>query len=422
MVKVMIIGAGSRGLRSYGKWLHNNPLAAQVVAVAEPRKSRRQEAVNLFGIKSDNIFKDWRELFDKPRIADAVIIATSDSDHAEPAVRAAALGYHILLEKPMAPTVSDCVRIVDAARKNNTIFALCHVLRYAPFYQQLKKMIDEGRIGKLISIQHLEGIAWWHFAHAYVRGNWRNEALSSSILLAKCCHDLDLINWLVGSQCQTVQSFGKLNFFKTENAPENSADRCMDCIYSESGCPYSAKKFYFEKLEKGFLGWPLDVLINDMTPAALDKALQEGPYGRCVFKCDNDVADSQTVNLEFKNGISISMMLSAFTPHGRRIRVMGSHGYIEGDGKILRHLSFQEDKWTEMNVNALCDDVTGGHGGGDSELMRSFIEAVEKNDTAYLSANLSQTLESHLLVFAAEVARKTRRIIDFSQYCNNLKS
>jgi len=420
MVKVIIIGAGSRGLRSYGKWIHNNPQVAQVVAVADPRKSCRHEAVDLFGIKPDKVFKDWREVFDRPQMADAVIIATCDSDHADPAVRAAELGYHILLEKPMAPTVSDCIRIVDAARKNNTIFALCHVLHYAPFYQQLKKMIDEGRIGKLMSIQHLEGIAWWHFAHAYVRGNWRNEDLSSSILLAKCCHDLDLINWIAGSQCQTVQSFGKLNFFKPENAPENSADRCIDCMYRENKCPYSAKKFYFENLKKGCLGWPLDVLINDMTPAALDKALREGPYGRCVFKCDNDVADSQTVNLEFKNGVTFSMMLSAFTPHGRRIRVMGSHGYIEGDGKILRHLSFQEDKWTEINVNKLGDDVAGGHGGGDFELMKSFIEAVEKNDPASLSADLSQTLESHLLVFAAEEARKNQQIIDFSQYCKNV--
>jgi predicted dehydrogenase len=420
MVKIIIIGAGSRGLRSYGKWLHNNPEAAQVVAVADPRESRRQEAMDLFGIKPDKVFKNWQEAFDQPKMADAAIIATCDDDHVDPAVKAAELGYNILLEKPMAPAVSDCIRIADAARKNNIIFALCHVLHYAPFYKQLKKMIDDGQVGKLISIQHLEGIAWWHFAHAYVRGNWRNEKLSSSILLAKCCHDLDLINWIAGSQCQTVQSSGKLNFFKAENAPENSTDRCIDCMYSKNKCPYSAEKFYHEKLEQGFMGWPLDVLVDDMTHEAIDKALREGPYGRCVYKCDNDVADSQSVNLEFKNGVTFSMMLSAFTPHGRKIRVMGSHGYIEGDGKILRHLSFQEDKWTEIDVNKLNDDVESGHGGGDAELMKSFIEAVEKNDPSYLSADLTQTLESHLLVFAAEEARKNKTIIDFPEYCKNV--
>ncbi|MCK5128032.1 MAG: Gfo/Idh/MocA family oxidoreductase, partial [candidate division Zixibacteria bacterium] len=417
MVKFAIIGAGSRGLRSYGKWIHDNPQVAQVVSVGDPLDKRCKEAVDLFDIAQDQVFNGWKELLDAPKIADAVIIATTDSDHVEPAILAAKRGYHILLEKPMAPTAQECVRIVDSVQSSGVLFTICHVLRYAPFYRKIKQLIDTGRVGKVCAIKHLEGIAWWHFAHSYVRGNWRNEALSSNILLAKCCHDLDILNWYAGSKCKNVQSFGELKYFCSENAPEGSAKRCMDCKYGLSGCVYSARKYYFENLEKGSHNWPLDVVTNTMTPEALETALRDGPYGRCVFHCDNDVMDTQSVNIEYENGLTVSMMLSAFTPHGRKIQIMGSDGFIEGDGNEIRILDFHTDQYETIDVNTLRDDVAGGHGGGDSGLMNAFVEAVEAKSYGPISGDAMLMLESHLLAFAAEVSRKQNRVVNFRNYC-----
>lgn len=420
MVKVAIIGAGSRGLRSYGKWIYNNPQLAQVVSVADPLAKRCKEAVGLFGIEKGQVFKGWKELLDAPKIADAVVIATTDADHVKPAILAAKRGYHILLEKPMAPSAQECLQIVDSVQDRGVIFAICHVLRYAPFYRKIKELIDSGRVGKLCAIKHLEGIAWWHYAHSYVRGNWRNEALGSNILLAKCCHDLDILTWYAGSKCKNIQSFGELKYFRSENAPEGSAKRCMDCKYGQSGCVYSARKYYFEKLEKGFHGWPLDVVTNTMTPEALEKSLRNGPYGRCVFYCDNDVMDTQSVNIEYENGLTVSMILSAFTPHGRKIQIMGSDGFIEGDGSEIRILDFHTEEYETIDANSLSDDVAGGHGGGDDGLMKAFVQAVETKSNDPISGDALQMLESHLLVFAAEESRMQNRVVNFGDYCEKI--
>ncbi len=420
MVNVAIIGAGSRGLRSYGNWINQNPKLGKVVAVADPISNRSMEAAELFGIKPENIFDDWRKLLSRPKLADAVIIATSDSDHVEVSIAAADMGYHILLEKPMAPTARECVRIVDSVQKNQVTFAICHVLRYAPFYRQIKQLLDSGRLGKLCAIKHFEGVAWWHYAHSYVRGNWRNEALSSNILLAKCCHDLDILNWYAGDKCKTVQSFGKLQFFRPENAPKGSARRCMDCKYGESGCAYSARKYYFENLKNGFHGWPLDVVTDQMTPQALEEELVSGPYGRCVFHCDNDVMDTQSVNLEFENGLIVSMMLSAFSPLGRKMQIMGSEGYLEGDEKEIRILDFNTNEYETIDANNLGIDVADGHGGGDEGIVLAFLNAVETNNYEFISGDAKQALESHLIAFAAEQARTQNRLVNFKEFCNKL--
>lgn len=417
-VTVAIIGAGSRGLTSYGKYILNNPSDAIVVAVAEPRDFQRNEAVRRFNIPADNVFTDWKDLLSKPKLADMVIIATTDRMHTAPAIKAAELKYHILLEKPMAPTAKECTDIVNAARKNEVIFAVCHVLRYAPFYTKIKEIIRSGDLGDVCSIQHMEGVAWWHFVHSFVRGNFGNEAKSSFVLLAKCCHDIDILSWLVGKKCLNIQSFGHLKHFRRKNMPANAGPRCMDCTLADEQCPYSAKKMYFEALRKGKHCWPLAMVIDEMSEDVLAKTLRDGPYGRCVYQADNDVMDTQVVNMEFEDDITAAFTMSAFTPHGRKIRIMGSKGYLEGDDYSIRTLKFyggKEENWDECRANELDGDVAGGHGGGDQRLMNAFIAAVRTGDESLIVTGTDETLESHLMVFAAEKSRREKRVVNMNE-------
>jgi len=414
-ITIAVVGAGSRGLNCYGQYIHEHPDQAKVVAVAEPREFYRTEAARRFQIPPENVFADWKDLLARPKLADAVIIATSDRLHTAPAIKAAERGYAILLEKPMAPTAEECVEIVRAAKAHGVLLAVCHVLRYAPFYAKIKQLIDTGELGEICTIQHLEGVAWWHFAHSFVRGIFATEADASFMLLAKCCHDLDMLNWLIDGRCLTVSSFGHLKHFRRECKPPHAADRCMDCALADDRCPYSAKKFYFDRLHNDMHRWPLNVVIQEMTDQALEKALREGPYGRCVYQCDNDVMDTQIVNLEFEGNVSASFTVSAFTPHGRKIRVMGTKGYLEGQEQAIRMLDFQTEQWTEYDANQLATDITGGHGGGDQALMNAFINAVGAGDPEAIKTGPDVTLESHLIVFAAETARRENRTVHLSE-------
>ncbi len=409
-----ILGAGSRGGR-YGEYVAEHPEVGKVVAVAEPREPQRTATARLHGIPEANVFADERDLLAQPRLADAVIIATTERRHEWAAVRAAELGYHILIEKPMASTVEECIRITNAARDNKVLLTVCHVLRYAPFYRKVKELLDEGRIGDLCAVQYLEGIAWWHYAHAFVRGNFANEARSSFLLLAKCCHDTDMLRWWVGKPCRRVASFGHLKHFRAENKPAQAADRCLDCVLADGDCPYSAKTFYFDRLRQGMWGWPLAVVVDEFTESALEAALRTGPYGKCVYACDNDVMDSQHVALEFDGNVSVSLTLSAFTPHGRRVRLMGSRGYLEGDGKILRWLDFLSGEEQTYDVNREVEDAAGGHGGGDSGLMRAFLAALQAGNADLIATGPEVSLESHLIAFAAERARREGRVVDLHE-------
>lgn len=412
---VAIIGAGSRGLDSYGGYLEKHPGEGRVVAVAEPRDFHREEAARRHGIAPENRFRDWRELLAKPRLADAVIIATTDRLHMEPCVAAAGAGYHILLEKPMASTVQECEIITEAALKAGVMLNVCHVLRYAPFYARIKRILEDRILGDLVSIQHFEGIAWWHFAHSFVRGNFGNEERSSFSLLQKCCHDIDILRWWIDRPCLQVSSSGALHHFRAENAPEGSTERCLDCRLADGDCPYSAKTFYFGRLREQKLGWPLNVVVAHPDEASLEAALRTGPYGRCVYRCDNDVVDNQIVNFDFAGGVTASMTMTAFAPHGRKVRIMGTHGYLEGDEQMIRILDFRTDTWTEEDVNKSVTDLSGGHGGGDQAMMRAFLQALATGDRSRIQTGPEVSLESHRMVFAAEQSRRSGQTIVLNQ-------
>ncbi|MFI6389323.1 Gfo/Idh/MocA family protein [Nonomuraea sp. NPDC050540] len=394
MVTLAVVGAGSRG-SGYARRAEGR---ARVVAVADPLAARRErfpEAAH---------YTDWRELAALPRQADAVIIATMDADHVEPAVRFAELGYHILLEKPMAVSEQDCRTIVAAAEKAGTVFAVCHVLRYTPYTRTLKQLLDAGAIGEIVSVQHLEPVGWWHQAHSYVRGNWRRTDESTFMLLAKSCHDLDWLVHIMGRQVTRVSSFGGLKHFRPENRPEGAADRCLDCAV-ESTCPYSAPRLYLPLA--GRESWPLTVITEDVSAAGVREALRTGPYGRCVYACDNDVVDHQVVNMEFEGGASAAFTMTAFTPQQhRQTRIFGTHGSIEGDGVLLKVTDFVTGETSVVDSSAAGDGTAGGgHGGGDEGLMAAFLSAVETGDRSAVLSSPGESLHSHLIAWAAERSR-----------------
>jgi predicted dehydrogenase len=341
-----------------------------------------------------------------------VIIATQDAFHLEPALAFAQKGYDILLEKPLAPDPESCQRIVDAALANSGIFAVAHVMRYTPYTQLLKALVQSGVIGEIVSIQHVEPVGYWHYAHSFVRGNWRNETQSSCMLLAKSCHDLDWLRYIMGRPCVQVSSFGSLMHFRKEAKPieAHQAKRCLDCAY-EPDCPFSAKKIYMGMLKQNKLGWPLDVITTDFTQAGVMAALRDGPYGRCVYECDNDVVDHQVVNLLYDNGATASFtMIGPSELRDRQTAIYGTRGELRGDGEKIVHYDFLSDK-TEEIVTKKPETRMGGHSGGDYGLMQHFVAAVANRDRSLILSGPTESLETHLTVFAAERARRENRVV-----------
>ena len=396
----------------YATWARTHPEQVRIVAVAEPRAHHRDRIAREHELPPARAVADWRELAGEPRFADGVIIATPDALHADPAVAFADGGYHILLEKPMAPSEDACRRIVDAARRNRVILAVCHVLRYTRYTEQLKAIVDSGRLGDVVSLAHLEPVGYWHQAHSFVRGNWANTARSAPMLLAKACHDLDWIRHVVGQPCVQVASFGGLHHFRRETRPAGAADRCLDCAV-EASCPYSAPRFYLGRVQAGHTGWPVDVITTEPTAAGVTEALRTGPYGRCVHACDNDVVDHQVVNLRFATGATASFTMTAFTrARDRETRVFGTRGELHGDGTTLEVHDFLTDRTETIRTDVADDPAGAGHGGGDGRLMQQFVAAVATGDPSRIRSGPAESLETHLMVFAAEAARRDGRVVD----------
>jgi predicted dehydrogenase len=413
VVTAVIAGAGSRGM-GYASFAKEHPDRLKIVGVADPHAYNRQKMAEIYDLPADNIFTDWRELAARPKMADAVLICTQDAMHAEAAIAFAGLKYAILLEKPMAPNEPDCQRIAQAVKENDILFAVCHVLRYTHYTRTLKALVDSGKIGEVVSIQHLEPVGYWHQAHSFVRGNWRNEQQSSPMLLAKSCHDLDWIAYIMGAPCQSLSSFGSLKHFRTAEKPAEAAGatRCLDCTF-EPKCPYSAKKIYLGRLELGQLGWPLDVITPEPTLDSVTAALQTGPYGRCVYECDNNVVDNQVVSMQFAGGKTGVFTMTAFNQAAyRKTRIFGTLGELYGDGVDIEHFDFLTDQTTLIHTKVSDNTTLGGHGGGDYGLMDAFVAAVSTNDRSRILSGVDESLDSHRMVFAAEQARLANCVIN----------
>ena len=410
-VRLIIVGAGDRGT-VYASYAKEHPERVKIVGVAEPRGFYREKMMIEHEIPEVSAFSDWKELIKEQKFADAVVIATQDHMHKEPAIKFAKKGYHILLEKPMAPDEKGCREITKAIKNSKIIFAVGHVLRYTRYTKKLKEILDSGRIGEVVSIQRLEPVGWWHQAHSFVRGNWRKESESSFMLLTKSCHDLDWIRYIMGKKCKNVSSFGSLTHFKKEKKPKNAGDNCLECAY-ETLCPYSAKKIYLDFLKRGNTGWPVNILTSELTKGGIIRAIREGPYGRCVYECDNDVVDHQVVNMQFEGGETASFTMTAFTKaRQRETRIFGTRGEIYGNGTKLQIYEFLTGKSEIIDTSGKDPSSLSDHGGGDYGLIQAFIEAVAENDSSKILSGLEETLESHLMTFAAEKARVDGKVID----------
>lgn len=406
-VTIAVVGAGLRG-QIYAR-LAAAGGKARIVAVAEPDPARRAAFAAEHDLPDSAAFTGWAALAEVPRLADAVIIATQDRDHAGPALAFADLGYAILLEKPMAPEPGQARAIADAVERNGVLFAVGHVLRYTPYTRALKSIVDSGRLGAIASVQHLEPVGWWHFAHSFVRGPWRAAAESGPLLLTKACHDLDWLLHVIGDEPARVASFGSLTHFRAENRPADAGERCAGCA-AEPGCPYSAQRLYLGCLgDPGREFWPLSAVTTDATEDGVLRALAAGPYGRCVYASDNDVVDQQVVILEFAGGATASFTVTAFSPlEHRKTRIFCSHGYAEGDGRVIRVVDFRtgaEELVDSENLDGAS--AADGHGGGDRGLTMAFVEAVAAGDQRLLGSSAAEALAGHLVVWAAERARET---------------
>ncbi|KAJ3132604.1 hypothetical protein HDU90_006816 [Geranomyces variabilis] len=450
-VTLAIVGAGERG-KIYASFALSNPHLLSIAAVAEPSHRRRAAFQATYPlVPPQHVFSTWQDLAaHTPRVADAVAICLLDRHHADAVVALAKAGYHVLCEKPMAVSVSDCKRIVAAVEKAGVIFAVCHVLRYSPYNRALKSLLDSGTIGDIVNIVHIEPVGWWHFAHSYVRGNWAREDNATFSLMAKSCHDLDILCHYMGPSHppRHVHSFGSLTHFRRDRKPAaaGSATRCTECAH-EPDCPYSAPRLYLNAARQDERGWPASVLQTATTPPStrprtppsppatplvtddqpaltdIEDALATGPYGVCVYESSNDVCDHQVVNVEFDGGATASFTMVAFTTEvcERITRIHGSRGQIVGDSKNLLVTDFATGV-TKTVVPAagipgvITPDGASGHGGGDFGLVERFVKAVADEDQAAIGCTPREALLSHLLVFAAEEARRGKKVVNMDDF------
>ncbi len=410
-MKLALLGAGQRGMiyAEYAYFKKN----VEIAAVIEPHDERRAIAAEKFHIPAQMQFASPEAFFALGKCCDAIVIASMDKDHYAQAMAALDCGYDILLEKPISPDPIECMHIGQKAKERNCKVIVCHVLRYTNFFSKLKEIVDSGELGRIVAIEHSENVGNFHIAHSFVRGNWRRSEETSPIIMQKSCHDMDILIWLTGSEPKKVASFGRLSHFREENAPAGSAQRCLDCKVAQN-CQYNALRAYLPV--RG--SWPAVLLGPDQSEEGIRKALETSPYGRCVYRCDNDVCDNQVTIIEFKNGVNVSFTLSGFTNRMcRSIKIMCEYGEInaEDDNDLIEITRFNANQDEQINKTLIrTAQVEGFHGGGDSLLMEDFIRSMEQG-TGEGKTTVDRSIESHVLAYAAEQSRVTGRVIDMDE-------
>ena len=412
-MKLALIGAGARGM-IYSRYAHD-ALGAEIIAVADRHSEKRDLARRLFGTPEDMLFADPMELIRTVPEADALIVASMDRDHYAQAMAGLERGWDLLLEKPISPDPLECLRICRKAEEMQCSVTVCHVLRYSPFFIRLKEILDSGSLGKIVAIEHTENVGNFHIAHSFVRGNWRNSETSSPIIMQKSCHDLDILLWLTGKKALRLSSTGSLSYFKTENAPAGSTERCLDCPVAES-CRFDARKAYLPTIGS----WPTSVLTQDQSEEGVLRALRDGRYGRCVYRCDNNVCDHQSTLIEFEDGVTAAFTLSGMTNLMRRtIHVMCEDGELWGDDsrgeiRISRFRSNNVEGYREEIVN--IGTISGDHGGGDEGLMNDFAAGLRRRAADGSRSSIQKSIESHLMACAAEEARLSGQTVDLGEF------
>ena len=417
ILRVAFLGCGARGF-TYAQLMARQPERFRIVAAADPQAERVERIRRLTDPAGFRAFASGAELLGAGRLADVLVIATQDHDHFAPCRAALGLGYHVLLEKPIAIQPAQVLEIERLAVQAGRRVMVCFVLRFAAFYRKVKEIIDSGQLGELVSIQASEGVMPWHQAHSFVRGHWSVVGKSSPMILSKCCHDADVLHWLTGRRCERVASFGSLNWFRPERAPAGAPARCTDGCPVDATCPYNARR-YAGDLRSPWLGMVYD-RAAEATPEEILDWLRTSPWGRCVYRCDNDAVDRQVLALEFEGGVTGTFTMTAFES-GRHLEIYGTRGVLKG-GETHRHhfgthllLLPHEGAPTRYTVQA----EDGGyelHGGGDAGLVRALHDEMTRPDGAPLQADIRSTVHSHLLAFAAEESRRTGQVVDLAAF------
>ena len=421
-VTAIIVGAGHRAF-VYSKLAKTDPDKLKIVGVADPNPVRRQKAMEEFGFGEDMCFESADELAKKGKLADAIINGTMDEQHLVTSVPLLNTGYDMLLEKPFAVNEKEMRELVACAKKNNSKVMICHVLRYTPFYYGIKEIVNSGEIGDIINIQTTEHVSYHHLSTSYIRGKWANsKKCHTSMLLAKCCHDLDIMMWMMAETKPTaVSSFGGKFQFKPENAPAGAGTICMkDCPLVDT-CVYSTKRLYIDHPDRwAFYVW--DALEGIKNPTIEDKInlmKSDSPYARCIYKCDNDVVDHQSVMVEFESGATgTHNMVGGSSEPRRDIHIIGTKGEIFGN--------FEDSKFTVLKINPSPDahneecDVEehdlrvtgdmvgayGGHGGGDERLAADFVKFIRGEEHSLACTSIFDSVAGHLSVYLADQSRE----------------
>ncbi len=419
--KVIVIGAGNRG-QTYTNIMAEMPDKYKVVGVAEPIDNRRNYIMEKHGCEDKYCFTTWEHILDIPKFADIAIISTMDQLHFAPAMKALELGYDLLLEKPVAPTPEECGEIYKQAVKYGRKVMVCHVLRYTPFFMQLKDIIDSDTVGRVMSIEHTEAVGNIHQSHSFVRGNWGNSKRATFMLLQKCCHDIDILQWLIGKDCSKLSSFGSLTYFTEENAPDGAPERCLEGCPIYDTCPYNSVKLYYDDKDNS---WFRTTSTKKVAPTDEDvmEALKTTQYGKCVFRCDNDVVDHQVVNMEFADKTTVNMTMNAFNRGGRYTHIMGTKGELwadmrSDDGQQFRFYDFatKDFRYLDSEIAVGGDSITSGHGGGDHGIVVALYDYMTDVLKAEDVSEIGISCSNHMLVFAAEDSRVRGTMIDTKAY------
>lgn len=397
-VSIVAIGAGNRA-NKYIQYILDNPDKASLVGVVEINSLRREAVAKKAGLDNTQCFDSYIDFFNSPKCADAVIISTPDNEHFQPAMMAIDKGYHVLLEKPIAQTVDECEKIAQAARKNNVMVEICYVLHFHPYFRKLYELVHSGEYGKIISINHKAPVGIDRMSHVYVRGIWNKKSTSGPLLTSKCCHDIDFITWITHGRCSKISSFGSLLWFRSENAPEGASEYCVDCV-AEPKCPFSAVNLY--KVRHDWVS-NFDVPEDSSLDEVIEKVLREDPYGKCVYKCDNDVVDHQVLIMEYENGVTVNFTMDVFTTSNvRTTHIQLTNGEIYGDEYSIKATNFHTRHTKEFDFSHCLGAPF--HAGADFLTVENFVDAINSG-ASHSSNDIYDAIESHRICAAAEESR-----------------
>ena len=403
----VMVGAGQRGYFTFGAYAVANPDHLRFAAVVDPDPQRRARfrSAHPAAVEFASV-ADW---LTAGKVADTAIVASPDRHHHEAATGALRLGYDVLLEKPMAATLEQSIDLVRAAHDTGQTLAVAHVLRYTPFFRRLHEVVSSGRLGEIVTVEHRENVWAFHMAHSFVRGNWAVAADSTPMIVQKCCHDFDILNWNLDSPVSALSSIGSLFHFRPESKPAGATDRCTDGCPVE-GCPYDARKY----LNPQWTSWPVHVLTDDLSEQGRMNALRQGPWGRCVYTAGSDVVDHQVVTMELESGASVVLVMHGHSAEeSRTMRYDGTRATLRA--KFGRESSIEvTDHATGVTESIPIDAAVGGHGGGDGGVIEAFLTDLGEGRTPLTSAG--DSVESHVLAFAAEEARLSGKRIDMAAY------